>query len=560
MDRETRRQIEEYRRGKAGPIENNLIDELVAGELDRQEFLRRAAMFGVGAGTIGALLRMVGEADLALGAPAAAGQAGGTLRVAVTKPGAAIEPSRIDTVGAVGVISIVGEYLTYSSPQGRLRPWLATSWRPNRDATVWTFQIRRGVRFHNGRTLTADDVVSTFKVLTGKNSAAASVFAGILTPAGVRKTGPYTVQFRLQQPTGGFPYLVSQTTYQGMILPRNYRVGTFVRSRMPGTGPYRFQSYAEGRNAAFVRNDEYWGGRPALDGVRVTFFESSAPQVLALRAGQVDLVQQVSALEAQPLARNSRFRIYTTKTANHRQFGMRTDQPKFRDPRVRRAVALTLNRPGLVQSLWRGRAIVGNDSPFTPLFPSTSRAVAQRRRNIGQARQLLAAAGARNLSFTLTTWRNLEIPDYAQIIQSSARQAGIDIRLEILSGGEYYGAPPGQDYATTTPWLNREATITDYGHRAIPNVYLTAAFQTGGEWNASKYSNRRFDAALKSYIGAVDLAAQRRNARAMQAILLNDTPVVIAYFYDWIAIGSSRLRGYVPEGLGAIGLRGVSLA
>ena len=121
MDRETRRQIEEYRRGEAGPIENNLIDELVAGELDRQEFLRRSAMFGLGAGTIGALLRLTGEPDLAFGAPAAVGQAGGTLRVAVTKPGAAIEPSRIDTVGAVGVISIVGEYLTYSNPQGRLK-------------------------------------------------------------------------------------------------------------------------------------------------------------------------------------------------------------------------------------------------------------------------------------------------------------------------------------------------------------------------------------------------------------------------------------------------------
>lgn len=560
MDRETRRRVEEYRRNEAGPIENTLIDELVAGELDRQQFLRRAAVFGLGAGTVGALLRYVGEGELAFGAPAAPAQRGGTLRVAVTRPGANIEPSRIDSVGAVGVISIVGEYLTYSDPNGRLRPWLATSWRPNRDATVWTFQIRRGVRFHNGRMLTADDVVSTFRVLTGPNSAAASVFRGILAPGGVRRTGPYTVQFRLQQPTGGFPYLVSQTTYQGMILPANYRVGQFVQSRMPGTGPYQFQSYSQGRNAAFVRYDQYWGGSPPLDGVRLTFYESSAPQVIALRAGQVDLVQQLSAVEAAPLAGNNRFRVYSVKTANHRQFGMRTDRAPFNDARVRRAVALTLNRPGLVRSLWRGRAIVGNDSPFTPLYPSTARAVAQRRRNIQQARQLLAAAGARNLSFTLTTWRNLEIPDYAQIIQSSARAAGITIRLDILSGDEYYGAPPGQDYATTTPWLNREATITDYGHRAIPNVFLTAAFATGGEWNASKYSNRRFDSALRSYIGAADLATQRRHARTMQTILLNDTPVIIAYFYDWIAVGSSRIRGYVPEGLGAIGLRGVSLA
>ncbi|HXF98081.1 MAG TPA: ABC transporter substrate-binding protein [Gaiellaceae bacterium] len=561
MDRETRRQIEEYRRREAGPIENNLIDELVAGELDRQEFLRRAALFGLGAGTVGALLRLVGEADLALGAPAAAEQRrGGTLRVAITKPGAAIEPSRIDTVGAVGIVSIVGEYLTFTTPQGNLQPWLATSWRPNRDASVWTFQIRRGVRFHNGRRLTADDVVSTFRVLTRKESAAFSVFNGILTPEGVRKTGPYTVQFRLEQPTGAFPYLVSQTTYQGIILPATYRVGSFISAKMPATGPYRLQSYVEGRSATFVRNDAYWGGRPLLDTVRVTMFESSTPQVLALRAGQVDLVQQVSALEAAPFAGNRRFQAFSTKTANHRQFGMRTDQEKFRDPRVRRAIALTLNRPGLVRSLWRGRAIVGNDSPFTPLFPSTARDVPQRTQNLRQARQLLEAAGAENTSFTLTTWQNLEIPDYAQIIQRSARQVGIDVKLEILSGGEYYGAPPGQDYATSTPWLNREAVITDYGHRPIPNVYLTAAFKTGGEWNQSRYSNPRFDAALRSYIAAVDLQTQRRYARQMQTILLQDTPVIISYFYDWIALGSAKIRGYQPEGLGAIGLRRVWLA
>jgi peptide/nickel transport system substrate-binding protein len=559
MDRETRRQIEKYRREDAGPIENNLIDELVAGELDRQDFLRRAALFGLGAGTVGALLRYLGEPELAFGAPAGPVQRGGTLRVAVTKPNQNVEPSRIDSVGAVGLISIVGEYLTYSSPTGQLRPWLATSWRPNGNATVWTFQIRRGVRFHNGRQLTADDVVATFKVLTRKTSAAFSVFNGILAPGGVRKTGPFTVQFRLQQPTGGFPYLVSQTTYQGMILPANHRVGQWVQNEMVGTGPYRFQSYSTGRNASFVRNDNYWGGSPALDGVRITFYESSAPQVLALRAGQVDLVQQLSALEAAPLAGNSRFREYTVRTANHRQFGLRTDQEPFRDPRVRRAIALTLNRPGLVRQLWRGRAIVGNDSPFTPLFPSTSRDVRQRARNIQQARQLLQAAGQEDLSFTVTTWRNLEIPDYAQVIQSSARQAGIDVEIEILSGDEYYGSPPGQDYATSTPWLNRPATITDYGHRAIPNVYLTAAFKTGGEWNASKYSNRRFDSALQSYIGAADLRSQRRHAKTIQTILLNDSPVIIAYFYDWIAVGSRRLRGYVPEGLGAIGLRGVSL-
>ncbi len=164
MDRETRRMIEEFRREQANPIENNLIDEWHAGMLDRGELLRRGAMFGLSASVIGGLL----------GASPAAGavrhreavKAGGTLRVAILAPTKPPEPSQVADEGGLAVISIVGEFLTFSDAQLNLKPWLATSWKPNAAATVWTFQIRKGVKFHNGQTMTADDVVKTFKVLT----------------------------------------------------------------------------------------------------------------------------------------------------------------------------------------------------------------------------------------------------------------------------------------------------------------------------------------------------------------------------------------------------------
>jgi peptide/nickel transport system substrate-binding protein len=560
MDRATRRQIEEYRRRKAGLIENNLVDELVADQLDRHEFLRRAALYGLGAGTAGALLRYAGEADLALGTPSVAeAKPGGTLRIAVMRPETNIEPSSPRTVGAIGIVSIVVEYLTFSDAQGGLQPWLATGWKPNKDASVWTFQIRRGVKFHNGRALTADDVVASLGRALRQPASTSSVFHGVLEAEGVRKIGRHTVQLSLEAPVGAFPYLVSQATVQVPILPASYAAGTFIASRMPGTGPYKLESYTEGRSAIFVRNNAYWGLPPALDAVRVSMFESSAPQSLALRAGQIDLVHQLPAADAASLAGDARFKMHTAKTASHRQFSLRTDNEKFRDPRVRRAIALTLNRPGVTRALWRGRATLGNDSPFSPLYRSASRDVTQRVRSIRLARDLLGAAGAEGLSFTVTTWRGLELPDYARIIQSSARSAGIAVGVEILSGTEYYGAPPGHGYSSTAPWLNRDATITEYGHRAIPNSYLTGSFKTDGEWNASRYSSKAFDAALASYVSATDVATQRKYAKTMQALLLEDTPVIVAYFRDWIAIGSSKVRGYSAEAAGTIGLRRASL-
>ena len=154
MDRDTRRAIEEYRRTEAGPIENKLIDELVGGELDREEFLRSGAHVrplrrddrrpagvrrrGGGAQTAPALREAV--------------KRGGTLRVGITVWGGSLEPYLLNEGGSLAFAGIPAEYLTFTNPQGRVVPWLATSWKPNANATVWTFQIRKGVKFHNGKT------------------------------------------------------------------------------------------------------------------------------------------------------------------------------------------------------------------------------------------------------------------------------------------------------------------------------------------------------------------------------------------------------------------------
>jgi peptide/nickel transport system substrate-binding protein len=253
MDREIRRRVEEYRRDGAGPIENHLVDELVGGELDRQEFLRRASIFGLGAGTIGLLLQYIGE-DVAFGAPTAATQKqGGTLRVGTSTVGSSFEPRLVRESGSLALVGVLGEYLTFSNQELWVRPALATSWRPNAALTVWTFQIRRGVKFHNGKTLTADDVVASFKQYLGvtPSEILSAIPNSLLTADGVRKTGRYTVQFRLKQPSNAFPQPVSQTTYQAIIQPAAIanKPGTWVSSGMIGTR----RLSAQGRNPGPAR-------------------------------------------------------------------------------------------------------------------------------------------------------------------------------------------------------------------------------------------------------------------------------------------------------------------
>ncbi len=563
MDRETKRLVDEFRRNEAGPIENNLIDELVGGEVDRQEFLRRASVFGLGAGTIGLLLRYVGEADLAFGAPAAVAQKrGGTLRVGVTAFSSSLEPYLLREAGSLALAGIPGEYLTFSNNALQVRPWLATSWRANASLTVWTFQLRRGVKFHNGKTMTADDVVASFRQYLTQTTS--QIFSAIpltlLGPEGVVKTGPYTVQFRLKQPNNAFPSLVSQTTYQAIIQPAAIarRPGSWVSSGMIGTGAFRLKSYTPNRRAELVRFPRYWGGNPPLDGAVLTFYEGTAPQVLALRAGQLDLCMQLSPQEAQPFRNNSRFRIFSAPTSAHRMFGLRTDRDPFRDARVRRAIALTLNRPDLIQRLLLGAGTLGNDSPFWSRFPSTDPSIRQRRQDLQLARALLQAAGQQNPKFTITTWRFADLPDYAAAVQAAGRQVGMDIDLEVMSADDYYGG--GADYYATTPWINRPATITEYGARGVPNLFMTAAYMSDGIWNASHYKNAAFDAAAKQYLASAEIQAQRAATKKMAGLLLRDTPVITAYFITYVTAGSSRVRNYQAEGISHVRIAHTSLA
>jgi peptide/nickel transport system substrate-binding protein len=557
MDRETRRAIEEYRRTEAGPLENTLIDELVRGELDRQEFLRRATMLGLGAGVIGALLRYVGEAQAAPSAPGERAQKrGGVLRVGMLPIGASVEPYLLQSGGPLGLAGIPGEYLTFSDVELRVRPWLATSWKPSKDATVWTFQLRKGVKFHNGKTMTADDVVASFKLYVGNpKSQALSVFKGILEPDGVIKRGPYTVEFRLNSPTGVFPYLVSQTTYQCIIQPRELarRPDTWVASGMIGTGPFRLKKYVEKKSAELVRFPQYWGGPAPLDGVKLTFYASSAAMVLALRAGQIDLAQQLSAQEAQPFRNNPRFTVYSIPTAAHRQFCLRVDRDPHRDPRVRRAIAFTLGRPELIEKILLGHGTLGNDSPFWSKFPSTDPSIKQRKKNVALARALLQAAGQPSPKIVITTHNFLDLPQYAAAIQADAKAAGIDVALEIMSTAEYYDGDPS-DYYGTTPWIVKPATITEWGARAVPNVYITSAFMSDGIWNASHYKNPEFDSAARTYLAASDLQSQRKATKRMAGLLLRDTPVVIAYFINYTTVSSSKVKGYVPDGISHVRL------
>jgi peptide/nickel transport system substrate-binding protein len=408
---------------------------------------------------------------------------------------------------------------------------------------VWTFKLRKGVKFQSGGTMVAEDVIASIDRLADPKNAsnALSAFKGIYSPGNAKKIDDATVEFHLDAPYGAFPYVVSSDNYNCVILPASYK-GDYEHN-WDGTGPFKLEKYTPKVGASFTRFDGYWGKKALPDRTEFTFFTDIQPQILALQGGQVDLIDQITVADGRALLHDPRFTILVEKSSGHEQVHMRCDTGPFVDKRVRRALALSLNRKKLVAGLFQGYAVVGNDSPFASVFPQSDKTVPQREQNLREARDLLKAAGVeKGFKVTLTTERYIEIPDYAVLLQSFAKQIGIDITLNVESQDAYYGkAVFGQ-----SDWLDSTLGITDYGNRGVPNVFLRAPLLSDGTWNAAHFKNKTYDMLVDKYGRSGDLGAQRTLARQIETLLLDETPILFAYFYDYLVPVKKGLMGIPP--------------
>ena len=552
-----RRRLSRLREGQ-GDIANHVIDEFAAGRMSRRDFIRRGSVVGISLPLLGAIVSACGSSSSSPSStPSSAGQSGATIRVGIVVPTAAINPLTVADQGGLDMLAQTGEYLCLSGQSLTLKPVLAESWTPNATADVWTFKIRQGVKFHDGKALTADDVVYTYQLQSDpKNTSnALSNFGGVLTPSGVQKVDDFTVAFHLAAPNGNFPYLTSSDNYNMIIIPNGYNPADW-QSSFIGTGPFVLKSYTAKVGASFTRNESYWGTKALPAETQFTFYADQTPEILALSNGSIDVVGQFAVAGAeQLLASGAPYNIIRLKSSAHRELSMRCDQAPFTDPRVRQAIALTLDRPAIVQALFKGYADIGNDSPFAPVFPSTNTSVAQRTQNIAKAKSLLAAAGhSSGFSTHLTTEQFLEIPEYAQIVVQSAKAIGVTIGLTVESSSAYYGKATFGN----SDWLDATMSLVDYGHRSVPNVFLTAPLETinaktgTGSWNAAHFNNTQYNSLVSQYIATVDLSTQRTIAGQIETLLLDQTPVIFGYFYNYLTATGKNVNGAYPTAIGHI--------
>ena len=557
--------FDRLRRG-ASPVELELTEAFAQGRITRRAFVQRGSVIGLSVAFMGSVIAACGSdgksktATTAAGATAAsttaasttaAGTAsagaikqGGTLRIASQKPAGPLDPVAMADLGTYTPVVTAFEYLV-DILGAEVRPMLAESWKPNADGSVWTFSLRKGVKWHDGTAFTAADVVATMDRLSASNLKA------YIKAGSTKAVDDFTVEITLNSPDGQFPQQVGAYNPQSVITPKDYVLGTTLDKRMTGTGAFKMTKYDPAIGATFEANTDWWGGKPYLDKLEFLFSEDIATQIAGLQGGAADAIVQFSVLGGDALLNDSNMVVETIHGSAHRQIWMNTREGNYTDVKVRQAIALGIDRQALIDTVLKGKGDIGNDHPISPIYPFFDATLPQRKRDVEKAKQLLKDAGKEGLEATMYFPNLQEIPQLAQLVQSQLKDIGMKVALQQeknVDGDEWCkvydskvepaGCDGGMDFG-----------IVDYGPRGVPDVYLVKAYATG-EWNSAHYISEPFRAAVKKYQSSLDLDGQKAAIKDIQKIANTDVPYAIPYFYNTLLAHTKKVTGIVATGLG----------
>jgi peptide/nickel transport system substrate-binding protein len=422
----------------------------------RRQFLAglAAATAAVGAGGLLAACGSSAPAARPAG-PGPRKRYGGNLKAGLTGGSASdtLDPhqglSYLDTARA----STLYEPLVALSADARLEYVLAEEITPRGGKLdEWVIRLRPGVRFHDGKPLSAADVIYTFRRIIESKYSATHVL-GPVDVAGLKAMDPLTVLVPMTRPYASLPEQLA-----GILTAQVVPAGFTASAQPNGTGPFRFQSFTPGQRSVFTRNPAYWQpGLPYADTLTLIDFGDTVSLADALMTGQIHAAGTLDGPQMPALATTSEIRAVASPAGTIVPFTMRVDQPPFSDVSVRQAMRLLVDRPQLISSALDGYGTLASDvfSPYDPDFDHALR----REQDISQARFLLKKAGHQDLTVTLVTSQIATgTVAMATVLAEQAKAAGVTIRLKNVPPGTFFG--PGylswsfaQDFYSYAPYL-----------------------------------------------------------------------------------------------------------
>ncbi len=498
----------------------DLEESVKQGTLERREFIKRAAALGLAAPFATSLFsQSVHAATPKKGGKFVMGLGYGSTTDSLI-PGQ-------DENGFITCVSYgFRNMLTEIDTNGQTIPELAESYEASADAKTWIFKLRRGVEFHNGKTMTADDVIPSFNFHRGDDTKSAGK-AFLVPVVSITKKGKYEVEFKLEEGNADFPSIASSGQFP--IVPA--KDGVLDWQSYVGTGGYTLEKWEPGVRASFKRNPNYFkSGRAHFDEVEMLGILDTTARQSAAMNGDVHAISRVDPKTVHLMGRVKNLKIVEATGTLHYDFPMRVNVAPFDNYDLRMAVKLSADREQMVKKILLDHGELGNDHPISTANPYHNGVMPQRKYDPDQARFHLKKAGMEGVTLDLSTSDAAfaGAVDASLLLKDSASKIGININVVREPKDGYWA----------NVWNKKPWSVAYWSGRPTEDWMFSAAYTAGGQWNDTAWHTGaaadRFNKLVVQARAELDTNKRRELYYECQVIVNDDGGALIPMFANYI--------------------------
>jgi peptide/nickel transport system substrate-binding protein len=477
---------------------------LTQGKITRREFLARVSALGLAAA--------VSPALLSTSAHAATPKRGGRVRLGSAGGSTtdSMEPGTLSHTMPQFISQSMRNQLVEINYRGEPVPELAESWEASPDAAKWTFKLRKGVEFHNGKTMDAEDVIYSFNEHRGPDTKSAA--KGIAEPIkDIKADGKYTVIFTLEEGNADFPFIASD--YHIPIVPKGTKGKEYEKGM--GTGPFSMMTFEPGVRFFGKRNPNYFkSGLPYFDEVEIIGISDTTARTNALKTGQIDVMNRCEPKTLHLLERSPGIQILKLEGARHYTIPMLTTIKPYDNNDVRLGLKYAIDREQMVKTILRGYGYVGNDHPIPRIDRYYASELPQRKFDPDKAKFHIKKAGMLGHTFKLHA-ADAAFPgavDASVLIAESAKKAGIKIKVVREPDDGYW----------ESVWIKKEWVMCYWSGRATPDWMFSTAYTADANWNDTKWKHPKFNQLIIAARAELDQKKRREMYVECQKIVKDE--------------------------------------
>jgi peptide/nickel transport system substrate-binding protein len=499
------------------------------GKITRRQLMKGASALGLS----------VALSPMLLNSPvhAATPKKGGRFRMGM---GGGSTTDTLNTALLAGQVEIHTDYalrnnLVEVDHEGNALPELAESWDVSPDATQWTFMLRKGVEFHHGKTLDAEDVIYSIQYHMDEDSKSGA--KGLVEQIqDIKADGKDKVIFTLQGGNADFPYILND--YHLTIVPAGTSGDEWEQGI--GTGGYILEEWEPGVRAFMKRNPNYFKeGRAHFDEVEILTIADVNARTNALKTDQIDYMNRVELKTVHLLKRTPGIQILRVVGGFHYTLPMHTDVAPYDNNDVRLALKYAINREELVKQFLRGYGTVANDHPIAPMNRFYAADIPQRQYDPDKAKFHLKKAGLSSHTFDLYTSELAGFLDVATLYQEHAKHAGVDINI----------VKEPEDGYWSNVWLKQPFCSGSWNARPTADMMFSVAYSGDAKWNDTHFKHQRFDELVKAARSELDDNKRRDMYRECQQIVRDEGGTILPFFKDIVEAASTKVQHGPLSGL-----------